>query len=223
MDPDIDPLAALTGQPPDPSLQPNLAIQRLQGMTANDPALGLAMIRTPELVAGHLAANGVAPPSDQPDGVGADDASQSLGKALSGGSGFSGIVGQQGAEDGVPLPRPRPTPAAETANDTGAAVPAAATPVGDSGVSGQSVAPSTSTKASGATNPVDDLGKALAGLKPIPPPAPPVIRSPEPYRPTNQISRSSLPSVLLQQLANITKGTTGPYRLGQALRGIKAE
>jgi hypothetical protein len=201
------------GQGPFPALRGRSLVP--PGMNGIDPALGITMITNPEAVAGHFAAHGVAPPSDMPENVGPDDAAHSIGKALSTTTGFPGTEGQQGAAESVPMPRPRPTPAAETANDTGAAVPA--------GDTSQTQGQLTKQPKAGSSSAIDDLGKTLAGLKPIPPPAPPVVRTPEAYRPTNQISRATLPTALLQSLSNITKGTTGPYRLGQALRGIRTE
>jgi hypothetical protein len=183
------------------------------------PALGLTMIQNPEAVVGHLAASGVAPPQDQPDGVTPDMARDSLGKSLSEGSGFVGVTGQQGEADVSRWQVQPPTPAPETANDQGAATPAPNTSAQPGGLGKQAEA--TTTQKPGVINPIDDLSKTLAGIKPIPPPAPPVVHTPEAYHPSNQISRSTLPSVLLQQLGNITKGTTGPYRLGQALQGLK--
>ncbi len=69
-----------------------------------------------------------------------------------------------------------------------------------------------------APSPLDDLGTALAGVRPIPTPPAQHIYSPQPPRPTNQISRSNAPQVLMQELmASSRPGAL--LRLGQALRG----
>lgn len=175
------------------------------------PGLGQILVNAPHIVAAHLAAKGVPPPPDIDDDISLKDVHQSLGKALQGGIGEnyesggsvppSSTPSQQGAAEGIPLPRDRPTPSPESPNSGGAR-------------------PSPNTSKSGG-NSLDDLGKALAGLHPMTGPEANRISTPQAYHPSNMISRSTLPTALLQQLGNITKGTTGPYRLGQALMGVK--
>jgi hypothetical protein len=199
--PQTDPNAALQGW-----LQ-NMGVQGTPGNSIS-PALGMAMIQSPETIAGHLASTGVPPPADQPDDVGPDDARQSLGRAL------NPTPSQQGADEGVPLAGlPPPTPSPESPN-SGGAVPAPNTSRQGGAGQGQNVGAKTSSA-------IDDLGKTLAGLHPMPLPKPPNVSSPGVYHPSNQISRSTLPTALLQQLGGITRGMSGPYRLGQALAGIR--
>lgn len=189
----------LRQNPPAPNLDPRL-LSALRGPGV-DPSFGLLMIQHPELVAEHLAATGVHPPGDIPEGTTHEEA----GRALSG-IGSDRVAGgetpsQQGAAEDVPLPRERPTPSPESPN-SGGAVPA-----------------KSKTKSGGDS--IDDLGKALSGLRSMNTAKPLEIGTPAAPHPSNSISRATLPSVLLQQLSGITKGTTGPYRLGQALGGIR--
>lgn len=178
---------------------------RALGLSGTDPfATALALIRNPEGVAEHLAATGAQPPGDIPEGTTHEEA----GRALMGPQSEAATrepeyatPSQQGAAEGVPLPRERPTPSPESPN-SGGAVPA-----------------KSKTKSGGDS--IDDLGKALAGLKSMNTARPLEIGTPAAPHPSNAISRATLPSVLLQQLSGITKGTTGPYRLGQALGGIR--
>lgn len=181
-----------------------------EGGLSPSPELGHVLVNAPHLIAAHLASKGIPPPADVPDDITLQDVHTSLGKALKGGIGDNYEGGgpstpstpsQQGAAESPPIPRPRPTPSPESPNSSGA-VPAKDT----------SKSPS---------NSIDDLGKALAGLHPMAGPPENRISTPQAYHPSNMISRSNLPSVLLQQLSGITKGTTGPYRLGQALMGVK--
>jgi hypothetical protein len=200
--PQADPNAALQGW-----LQ-NMGVSGTPGNSIN-PALGLTMIRSPETVAGTLASQGVPPPADQPEGVGPDDATQSLGKAL------NPTPSQQGADEAPGPMNITPTPTGDSPNSTGA-VPAPNTSRQGGAGQGTNVGAKTS-------NAVDDLGKTLAGLKPMPLPPHPNVQTPQAFHSYNQISRSNLPTALLQQMGQITRGSSGPYRLGQALAGVKNE
>lgn len=74
-------------------------------------------------------------------------------------------------------------------------------------------------KARGSSNdPGDSLGKALAGLAAMKPPPPPMIHSPAAPHATNQLSRSNVPQLLMQEIA-AAGNPQARLRLGQALLG----
>ncbi len=121
----------------------------------------------------------------------------------------------------VPTPRPRPTSAADTPPTTGTGIAAGDTSEPPGGLNKKDPNAKTESekeKKEDKGDAFDSFGKALAGISSMKTPTPVFPHPGNLPRPSNQISRSTLPTELMKELSQI--GHPGQLvRLGAALKG----